>query len=157
MDRFDPGKLAVTFIAPITPYRPYEGRKYTLAHSDSTGKLFLTIGPEFLFSSSQQKDEVYAEWLQNMGESTLVGKVHVSSGEFDQQHSKVRFMIFKKELELALKAIVFGDQAFYGCFPWLLDAPIYIQFESIYPEFNQLLFYGTPRHYLSGVANSPAT
>ncbi|ALC90330.1 hypothetical protein AM500_11445 [Bacillus sp. FJAT-18017] len=151
LDRFDPAKLAVTYIAPITPFRPFEGRKYTLTHSDSTGQLFLTIGPKYLYTNSQYKDEVYAEWLQTMGEFTLCGKVHVTKGDFDEQHSKVRFMIFRKEMETALKALVFGDQAFYSCFPWLLDAPIYIKFESVYPEFNKMIYYGTPRQYMLGV------
>ncbi|WP_240035195.1 staygreen family protein [Neobacillus notoginsengisoli] len=147
---FKPSMLTVTFIAPITPFRPLESRRYTLAHSDTTGKLFLTIGPEYGFSTSDQiKDEVKAEWVQRMGEYSLSGKVHISGGEYDEQYSKVRYMIFKKEMELALTAIVYGDQVFYSCFPWLLDAPIYVTFESIYPEFQQTVYYGTPRKYLT--------
>ncbi|WP_059170659.1 staygreen family protein [Bacillus sp. FJAT-27445] len=150
MATFDPANLAVTYIAPITPFRPLEGRKYTLAHSDMTGKLFLTIGPEFSYSSANStKDEVFAEWVQKLGEYSLFARVHVSGGEFDEQHSRVRFMIFKKEMGLALTSIVYGDQVFYKSFPWLLDAPIYVKFESIYPDFDQVLYYGTPRQYLT--------
>ena len=150
MSDFNPSKLTVTYIAPITPFRPLEGRKYTLTHSDTTGKLFLTIGPEYSFSSTTQtRDEVKAEWNQSMGEYSLCGRVYISGGEFDEQYSKVRFMIFKRELKLALTAIVYGDQVFYSCFPWLLDAPIYVKFESIYPEFQKVHYYGTPRQYLS--------
>lgn len=158
LTKFDPGNLAVTYIAPITPFRPLEGRKYTLSHSDVTGKLFLTIGPEFSYSKTNStKDEVYAQWTQSMGEYSMYGRVHVSSGEFDEQHSRVRFMIFKKEMELALTAIVYGDQVFYKSFPWLLDAPIYIKFDSIYPEFEKLLFYGTPRQYLTSARGQKVT
>ncbi|RDU36577.1 hypothetical protein DRW41_13725 [Neobacillus piezotolerans] len=158
MTKFDPGNLAVAYIAPVTPFRPLDGRKYTLSHSDVTGKLFLTIGPEFSFSTANTaKDEVFTEWIQSMGEYSMSGRVHVSGGEFDEQHSKVRFLIFKKEMELALTAIVYGDQVFYKSFPWLLDAPIYIHFDSIYPEFQKVLFYGTPRQYLTSAREQKVT
>ncbi|WP_409270233.1 staygreen family protein [Neobacillus sp. SCS-31] len=158
MTKFNQANLTVTYIAPITPFRPLEGRKYTLSHSDTTGKLFLTIGPEYSYSTTTvAKDEVFAEWVQSMGEYSLYGRVHVSSGEFDEQQSGVRFMIFKKEMDLALTAIVYGDQVFYKSFPWLLDAPIYIQFDSIYPEFKKVLYYGTPRQYLASSRGQKVT
>lgn len=150
MSTFDPNKLSVTFLPPVTPFKPLEERKYTMTHSDTTGELFLTVGYCFDVSCINPtiRDEVIVEWVPQMGQYMLAGKVHVSGGEYDEQYAKLRFMIFKRDLILALTSIVYGDRAFYQFYPWLLDAPIYIQFESNYPEFDQLLYYGTPRHYM---------
>jgi hypothetical protein len=150
MSVFIPSKLSVSYQAPATPFRPVEGRKYTLTHSDTTGQLFLTIGCEYNYSAINysMRDEVLAEWVPQLGEYSLCARVYVSGGEYDENYTKVRFMIFQKELNLALKAMVNGDQALFSNFPWLLDASIYVHFESIYPPFNQVIFYGTPRNYL---------
>jgi hypothetical protein len=150
MNIFDPSKLTFNIHAPATAFRPIEGRKYTLTHSDKTGQLFLSIGNEYNLSAINPKvrDEVLAEWLPKMGEYMLWGKVYVSGGEFDEKYSKVRFLIFQKELDLALKAIIYGDRILFTYFPWLLDSPIYIQYESIFPQFNQINYMGTPRQYL---------
>jgi hypothetical protein len=157
MSLFNPSKLSVTLMPPITPSRPIEGRRYTLTHSDQTGQLFLTIGPNYetTMIDNKLRDEVIAEWLPFNGEYKLFGRVHISSGEYDEKYAKVRFMIFQKELSLAIKAIVYGDQTFYCYFPWLLDAPIYIQFDSIYPAYHQVMYYGTPRQYLTAIYNEP--
>lgn len=151
MSVFIPSKLTTTYDAPATPFRPVEGRKYTLTHSDTTGQLFLSIGCAYNYGAInyQFRDEVLAEWVPKLGEFSLCGRVYVSGGEFDENYAKVRYMIFQKELNLALKGIVYGDQAFFNNYPWLLDAPIYIHFESIYPPFHQVAYYGTPRHYLT--------
>jgi hypothetical protein len=150
MSMFNPSKLTTKYTAPATQFRPVEGRRYTLTHSDTTGQLFLTIGThyDYLAINPQIRDEVLAEWVPQMGEFALIGRVYISGGEFDENYAKVRFKIFQKELNLALTAIVYGDQAFFCNFPWLLDAPIYIQFESIYPQFNRMFYFGTPRYFL---------
>ncbi|WP_462413449.1 staygreen family protein [Neobacillus sp. Marseille-QA0830] len=150
MSILDPSKLITTFLPPVTAFRPVEGRKYTLTHSDTSGQLFLTIGCSYEYGATNQssRDEVLAEWVHKLGEYSLRGRVYVSGGEFDKNYAKVRYAIFRKELNLALQAIVFGDQALYTNFPWLLDAPIYIRFESVYPEFNQVIYFGTPRNFL---------
>lgn len=147
---FIPSNLSVSFLAPATQFRPIEERKYTLTRSNNTGLLFLSIGSEYDYSNVNPhfRDEVKAEWIPQMGEFTLFGRVHVSGGEFDENYANVRFRIFQKEIELALKSIVYGDQTFYTFFPWLLDAPIHIHFDSLYPQFNQVIYYGTPRQYL---------
>ncbi len=44
--------------------------------------------------------------------------------------------------------MIYGDQTLFTSFPWLLDAPIYIQFESEFPQYNQILYYGRPRDFL---------
>lgn len=150
MTSFDPTKLSVTMIPPTTSSHPLENRKYTLTHSDETGQLYLGISHYFDISSIDPKlrDEVLAEWTRENGQYLLKAKVHISHGEFNEISSKERFLIFQKELPLALTAIINGDQTFYSYYPWLLDAPIQISFESIYPELNQISYWGTPRQYL---------
>jgi hypothetical protein len=150
MSDFKPEKLSVQYLPPASIFNPIDNRKYTLTHSDTTGAMFLSIGCHFDLEkiNPSMRDEVLGEWKRNLGQYTLTGKVYVSEGEFDQQLSNVRFMIFKRELPLALAAIVNGDKGFYTYHPWLLDAPIIICFESIFPEYQQTLYFGTPRQYL---------
>jgi len=151
MSKFDPAKLKLTYFPPATPFKPVDERKYTFTHSDVTGELFLTIGYCYDFDAINMKlrDEVFAEWKHTMGQYTLTGKVFVSNGEFNEKYSMIRFHIFQKELPLALTAMVYGDRNFYMNHPWLLDSPIYVQFESAFPQFHQLIYYGTPRQYLT--------
>jgi hypothetical protein len=151
MSKFMPDKLTVTYLLPATPYEPVDSRKYTLTHSDTTGELFLSIGNVYDFQSINftMRDEVLAVWITRNGEYVLYGNVYISKGEFDKNMARIRYMIFKKELELALTGIIYGDRSFFTNYPWLLDAPIYIQFTSVFPEFNKLEYYGTPRKYLN--------
>jgi Staygreen protein len=150
MSEFNPEKLSATYLPPASIFYPIDNRRYTLTHSDTTGDLYLSTGCHYDFPkiNPQMRDEVLAEWRREQGQYTLCGKVYVSGGEFDEKLSQVRFMIFKKELPLALSAIVNGDEGFFIYYPWLLDAPVYIYFESVYEQFNQVLYFGTPRQYL---------
>lgn len=151
MSSFNPEKLSVTFIPSANSFRPIEGRKYTLTHSDLTGELFLDVGLLFNYEkvNAVMRDEVLAEWQKSSGNQLyLFGKAYVDGGEFNKEMAGVRFGIFKKEMNTALKGIVYGDLIFFSNYPTLLDAPIYIYFESEYPEYKQILYYGTPQHYL---------
>jgi hypothetical protein len=151
MTKFKPEKLSVKYIPPATSFEPVDRRKYTLTHSDTTGELFLSIGHTYDYQAInfKMRDEVLADWIICNGEYLLFGNVYISNGEFDNNMSKIRYMIFKRELELALTGIIYGDRSFFTYYPWLLDTPIYVQFASIYPEFNDLIYYGTPRKYLN--------
>ncbi|MDX1771718.1 MAG: staygreen family protein, partial [Planococcaceae bacterium] len=89
------------------------------------------------------------EWKKDeQSQFTLMGKAYVDGGEFGETIAGIRFNIFKKEMVTALKGIVNGDLQFYKNYPTLLDAPIFIYFESTYPKYQQVFFYGTPRQYL---------
>lgn len=150
MSKFKPEKLSVKYIPPATVFEPVDSRKYTLTHSDTTGELYLSIGNIYDYQAINYKmrDEVLADWITVNGEYLLYGKAYVSNGEFDKNMSRIRYMIFKKEMDLALTGIIYGDRSFYTYYPWLLDAPIYVQFVSVYPEYSELAYYGTPRKYL---------
>ncbi|SEM16559.1 Staygreen protein [Mesobacillus persicus] len=159
MTTFEPDRLSIKYIPPVNIFGPIEGRRYTLTHSDDTGELFLSIGKNYDLAAVDPKlrDEVLAEWQTRCGEYLLLAKVYVSGGEYDIKFSQVRYMIFKKELELALTGIIYGDRQFYTNYPWLIDCPILVQFDSVYPEFNELLYYGTPRQYLTAATNKSMT
>ncbi|WP_026695787.1 staygreen family protein [Peribacillus kribbensis] len=158
MSKFDPSKLVTRYRPMTTAFMPFDNRKYTLTHSDATGELTLTIGREFDAESVNPnlRDEVNAEWIPQLGQYVLCGKVYVGGHEYSENAAKIRYMIFEKEMETALEAIIFGDQAFFQYFPWLLDSPIYVHFESVYPAYNKMLFFGTPRQFLqkSKIANA---
>lgn len=154
---FNPQKLSVNLIPPATFVQPIEGRKYTLTHSDITAELFLDIGYVYNYEriNKKMRDEVLAAWQKDaQGRLNVVGKAYVDGGEFGKTVSGMRFNIFKKEMDTALKGIVYGDQPFYANYPVLLDAPIFIYYESSYPEYRQILYYGTPRRYLNDIYQS---
>jgi len=143
-------RLETTIVPPATSFSPVEGRKYTMTHDDATGQLFVSIGYEYDYSKiSKIRDEVLAQWVPHLGQYVLLGKVYVSGGEYDDNQTRVRYMIFKKEMETALHAIVKGDEGFFYYFPWFLDFPIYIHFESANPMYNHVLYFGTPRSYFN--------
>lgn len=150
MSTFDPTKLFVTFLPPVNLYEPVIGRKYTLTHSDVAGKLFLSIGYIYDTYAIDQylRDELIAQWTNKHEKLVLFGKAYISGGEFDEKIAGERFYIFQKEMGTALKAIVNGDEQLYTHFPSLLTAPIYIYFESVYPDFSRVVYYGIPEQYL---------
>jgi hypothetical protein len=150
MSLFQPSKLTVAYISPVTPLRPIEGRKYTLTHNNVNGGMTLTIGTQFDSKTINEKirDEVLAEWIPRNGEFHLYGKVYI-------RYAKVRYLIFQKDLAQAIKAICYADQSLYSYFPWLLDSPIHFEFESNYSRFQQVQYYGTPRQYLTSIYKEP--
>lgn len=150
MTVFDVDLLSTIILPPATTTAPVAGRKYTMTHDDGTGQLFVTIGYNYdSCSSSKMNDEVLAEWVPHNGQFALIGKAYVTGGEYDVNSAQVRYLIFKKEMDIALRAIVSGDKSFYEHYPWFLDFPIYIHFESVLPQFNQVIYYGTPRTYIN--------
>lgn len=151
MSTFDPQKVSLKFFSPADSNHPVEGRKYTLTHSDITGELFLSVGCAFDYESidQQMRDEVIADWKRDRyGRYFLSGEAYVDGGEFSKEVSEVRFNIFKKEMGTALKGMLYGDRQFFANYPFLLDAPMYIRFNSTYPEFNQTFYFGTLRDYV---------
>ena len=151
MSVFNPENLSVKLIPPATFAQPVEERKYTLTHSDITAELFLDIGYVYNYKSINPKlrDEVLAEWKRDSrGYLQLIGTAYVDGGEFSQEVADTRFKIFKKEMAKALSGIVYGDRPFYAHFPYLVDAPIFIHYLSNYPQYRQVVFYGTPLQYL---------
>jgi hypothetical protein len=149
LPKLNPEKLSVTFVPPVTPTYPIRFRKYTLTHSDTEGNLFLTIGPYFDFEkiNPDTRDEVLAQWgLVNPGIYTLQAFVYVGNTNYDI--AQARYDTFKKELPLALEALIYGDREFFKAHPELLGTPITVRFISAFPQFNRTEFYNRPIDYL---------
>lgn len=150
MNRLDPSKLFVTFYPSITAKKPLITRHYTLTHSDDTGNLFLIIALDYAYSQiTAMRDEVLAEWIYRQNQYTLVVNIHVDSQPVkDIADSTFRCQIFKRELPLALEAIVYGDQVLFDLYPALKSAPIQIQFDSKYAALCKTEYWGTAADYI---------
>ena len=77
--RLRPEKLHVRFLPGAAPEGPVTSRCYTLTHSDTTGDLFLTIGPKHdreqisgLYTRLM-RDEILAEWRDEYVDLIEVG------------------------------------------------------------------------------------
>jgi hypothetical protein len=152
MKRLNPDKLHVTYLAGAIPDELIVPRRYTLTHSDITGKLFLSIGGSF---NKQQisglytklmRDEVLAELACE--ENNLVFRVycHISGG-FILGTARFRYNIFKSELPLVLEAIRYGDRVLFARNPELDNAPVLVNFKSTKSPFNKVENWGTMLEY----------
>lgn len=122
-------------------------RRYTLTHSDDTGQLFLMVGKDYDYSKvNEVDDEVLAEWV--MDDDKYILKVYVEvDGNDDLTQTVERERIFREELPLALKAIVYGDSTFLDKHEFLKDSSIVISFKSKLPEYNKVENWGTIKDY----------
>ena len=135
MQRLNPKKLHVTYLAGATPDELIVPRRYTLTHSDITGNLFLSIGSEYDTKQTSKlytrlmRDEVLAELVNNEGSFELRVHCHISGG-LTVGSAGWRHNIFRSELPLVLEAIRYGDRALFGKNPELDHIPVYIHFHS---------------------------
>jgi hypothetical protein len=142
MTRLIPEKLHIKYLHGATPDAPVAPRFYTLTHSDSTGDLFLSIGP--CYDKKQisglytrlMRDEVLAELKKDSERLSLNVNCHVSGG-FVFGRAKWRYNIFCSELSLVLEAIRFGDKAFFDHDRKLDQVPILVHFKSTDKEYNK--------------------
>jgi hypothetical protein len=145
----DPKKLNTIFNG-VTPINPIIPRKYTLTHSDITAELFLAVGWKFAYEATgPMRDEVLAKWHRHQNGYALYGLVQVDSQNGNKAASAVRYKVFQQELPLAFEAIRYGDRKFFHAHPTLDDAPIWITFSSVYPEYNGIQYWGTPSKYVT--------
>ncbi|HCW03160.1 MAG TPA: hypothetical protein DGK91_00650 [Clostridium sp.] len=146
MKVFDPEKLYVEFRPGVTKTEPILGRKYTLTHSDISAELFLTVGLEFAYDKiTSIRDELLVEWL--LSDRGLIFYAYIYLGEFDPQVLATRDAIFRRELPLALEAIIYGDREFFYAHPQLENAPICIYFDSTDPNYRRYEYWGTVKDY----------
>ena len=151
MERLNPDKLHVTYLAGTTPESLTLPRRYTLTHSDITGQLFLSIGNEYdtkqisRLYTRLMRDEVLAEFAE---EDSMVLKVycHVSGG-FVLGTAKWRYNIFRSELPLVLEAIRYGDETAFKQNTQLYNTPVLIHFRSNDKRFNKVENWGTVADY----------
>ena len=152
MSRLKSEKLHVVFAAGVTPDGPITPRRYTLTHSDATGDLYLTIGPDYdreqisgLYARFM-RDEVLAEWQSGADGPALHVHCHVSGG-LVLGAAGWRYAIFRRELPLVLEAFRFGDQQLFEMEPGLDEAPIWVHFHATQPRYNRTESWGAPADY----------
>ena len=149
MSEFIPEKLFVEYKDNTSVNKNKEGRKYTLTHSDETGDLFLTIGKDYDYEKTNEtRDEVLAEWKVVDGKNILSIYIQVS---LDASLTKtiVRDKIFREELPLALRAIIYGDKEFLRENLDLYKSKIIINFKSDISKYNNIEDWGIVSDYFS--------
>ncbi|WP_338470649.1 staygreen family protein [Niallia sp. XMNu-256] len=154
MSHFLPEKLFVEYRDGVTATKPVFSRRYTLTHSDLTGKLFLTIGLHYAWDKVNSiRDEVIGEWSSSGSFLYYCIYLYIDHGEVNKNVSAKRNEIFRRELPLALTAIRFGDRYLFDSYPTLDHAPIIINFISSYPEFARQERWGTFQRYSKSFQN----
>jgi hypothetical protein len=148
MERLNPEKLQVIYLAGISPVKLTLPRYYTLTHSDRTGKLFLSIGNKYNTKQTSNlytklmRDEVLANLCNDL--ESLVFRVHCHvSGGFVIGTTKWRYDIFRYELRLALEAIRYGDRTLIDQNPKLDNCDVLIHFHSTNSHFNKVENWGS--------------
>ena len=150
--RLSPEKLHVRFLPGATPQGPVVPRCYTLTHSDATGDLFLTIGPEHDreqisgWHTRLLRDEVLAEWHEEEDGPALHVHCHVSGG-LVAGPAGWRYAIFRRELPLVLESFRFGDGALFEAHPALDRAAILVHFHATQRRYDRVESWGAPADY----------
>lgn len=146
---FDPNKLETTFIPPMTPLGPIEGRKYTLTHSDTTGILFLDIGPEYNYSAINEelRDELIGKY-KRYGYNSYILIFYAYVGDSDYFAVSMKYGDFKYRLNSALQAIFYRDKDLLNEHDFLLNTPVYVKFDSDIAIFDNYENYGYVRDYI---------
>ncbi len=161
MSRLHPDRLLITYSDLSVYDTSIIPRKYTLTHSDITGRLFLTIGKTYDHGKLKKwythfmRDEVLAEWQELEGQTVLAVYCHVSGG-FVFGWASLRYRIFSQELPLALESFRYGDSALFSAHPELERSRIEIHFHSTLPRYNLIENRGVCGDYQSenAVANA---
>ena len=152
MERLDPEKLHIMYLAGNSPEQLILPRRYTLTHSDRTGELFLSIGNQYdtkqvsKLYTKLMRDEVLAEFSND--KDNLIFRVYCYvSGGFVFGTAKWRYSIFQSELPLVLEAIRYGDKIIFEQNPKLDKTPVLIRFQSTNNRFDRVENWGTMADY----------
>ena len=127
---FDAERLRVTFAEGARPDGPVSPRRYTLTHSDLTGRLFLTIGAGYDRRALRrlqvlvERDEVRGEWVVIDGRPRLDLHMMAQGGLPVFGSGAMRRRIFRGYRSLVLCALRFGDGALVAAHPELDDARV---------------------------------
>lgn len=132
MARLVPERLHVRYLQGVDPKVPNTPRYCTLTHSDSTGELFLTVGPNYEVNQVSglytrlMRDEVLVELRTPPDGLRLDVYCHVSGGLVFGR-AGWRYSIFRSELPLVLEAIRYGDRGIVESDPNLDQVPIIVR------------------------------
>lgn len=152
MARLNREKLHVRYLEGVSAGAPILQRRYTLTHSDTTGDLFLTVGPDYSreqiagWYTRFMRDEVLAEWKDSQDGPSLHVYCHVSGG-LVLGRAGWRDAIFRKEMALVLEAVMWGDRALFAANPELDHAPIWVHFQASQPRYHKTERWGVPADF----------
>lgn len=145
---FNKEKLNVVFADDIDNDGPIIPRRYTLTHSDETGELFLSIGKYYDYSKvSELRDEVLGCWScdeNNLYYLRFEVLLDTCGGE---EKIAIRNKIFRNELPMAIKAIIYGDREFFLIHKELYESKVIIKFKSSNKIYNAVEQWGYVKDY----------
>jgi hypothetical protein len=148
----NPKALHVNYLDESISQGPIHPRRYTLTHSDQTGDMFLTIGPEYDQAAISgwytrlMRDEVLAEFLVGDEGPELHVYCHVSGGLVIGS-ARWRYRVFNYHLSDVLQALRYGDAGFIQANPSFDLSPITIHFQSTRRKYNRTEDWGLVRDY----------
>ncbi len=152
MSRLNPEKLHINYLPGIEPEILVIPRRYTLTHSDATGDLFLTIGPDYDYKQISglytrfMRDEVLAEWIRKQKDLSIHVYCHVGGG-FVFGRASWRESIFRSEMPLVLEAIRYGDRKLFTTDATLDQVPILVHFRTAKTRSDKVERWGVPCDY----------
>lgn len=152
MSELHPEKLHVTFHEGTSLQELSLPRRYTLTHSDTTGDLFLSIGPEYDqkqisgFYTRLMRDEVLAELKDDGQGISLHVYCHVSGG-FVIGTAGWRNDILHHHMRMVLEAIRCGDRELVTARPELKQATIWVHFKSNHMRYDLVENWGLVQTY----------
>lgn len=153
MSDLEPGKLQTRFMNGMPVGEFSLPRRYTLTHSDVTGKLFMSIGPEYNakqiggFYTRLMRDEVLAEWKTDASGPTLRVYGHVSGG-LVLGGAAWRNSILLKHMGVVIQAICYADRLLIAAHPELEQAKVLVHFRASQPKYDRVEDWGTVQSYL---------
>ncbi len=152
MKELNPRKLHVTFQGAASANDLSLYRRYTLTHSDFTGDLFLTIGPDFSWKQISglytrlMRDEVLAELKHDEAGTVLHVYCHVSGGLVFGS-ARWRFDIFHHHLRMVLEALRYGDRELVSSHPEINRSAVVVHFASNHKGYDCLENWGAFQDY----------
>ncbi|MBS4217603.1 hypothetical protein KHA96_04650 [Bacillus sp. FJAT-49711] len=150
MEKLQTDQFTVLIAPPATSYGPVDGRKYTLSNLETGNSQHLTIGTKYNVSLYKSCEDIFtAEWLSKLGEYVFSGRIYISGGEYDEEQAVHRFNHLHSLLPEMISRIIKSDYELFKHVPWLLDAPILIEYVSNFQQLRMIKNYGTPRKFLS--------
>ena len=137
MYEFDTNKVYVNYRQDYAYLNTLIKRRYTLTHDDDTGELFLHVGADYARDKiTSLRDEVLGEWIFENNQYLFYAYVHVDGKT--EQETAIRNTFFRRELPLALKAMRYGDSHIFNYYPELINAPIFVHFQSQFTEYSSI-------------------
>lgn len=127
--------------------KPPFPRKYTLTHNDLTGALKLSVASDYNYKQISGfytrilRDEIVAQWVGHPQHSLHIC-CHVSGEERWLASPYLRSYIFRREMGLVLETFLYGDRDLFVVYPELLQAEVYIRFQSHVQELDTFEFWG---------------